>query len=120
MSDTLGADIERLLLKSGKELVEEITEVIRKHGVEAVRQWKTANKGDGLIHIFASNGVYVATSNLLNYRLEGVTELVRVHGFDLNKQRTGDSCTPLHLASWRKQSDMMSVLLGKPLKFTTN
>eukprot|EP01127_Copromyxa_protea_P015609 TRINITY_DN4513_c0_g1_i7.p1 TRINITY_DN4513_c0_g1~~TRINITY_DN4513_c0_g1_i7.p1 ORF type:complete len:162 (-),score=26.94 TRINITY_DN4513_c0_g1_i7:599-1084(-) len=87
--------------KSGKELVEALSQLVTDYGATAVGEWRSNSQNkDSIMHIFVRLGL-----------LEGVSYLVG-QGLDINAQRTEDGCTPLHLAAWFKRSDMISLLLG--------
>jgi len=76
-------------------------ELIGTHGAAVARDWKLRGKHPNtLIHEL----VRKKRGNIIEH-------LVAHHQFDINEPRASDLCTPLHLAAWTKNNDLVVLLL---------
>lgn len=97
-------EIQQLLkLPNGSACLNALDALINTHGAAAVRDWRLVGKHPNtLIHEYVRK----------NYK-EAVEHLVKNHQFQsqLNNHRTSDLCTPLHLAGWTKNDDLVVTLI---------
>lgn len=76
--------------------------LVDQHGLEALRSWRL----EGSKHEHTS--VHELTKKC---SVKVIQFLVKRHGFNLNVHRSSDLCTPLHLAQWTNQADLVQKLI---------
>lgn len=80
--------------------VKALDELISIHG-DAAKAWRLTGKHpNSLIHVLVQKN-----------RGDLVEHLVGHHQFEINGHRSSDLCTPLHLAAWTKNDNLVTLLL---------
>lgn len=98
-----GEDIEKLTqLPTEGEWLLALSDLVAAHGKDVLESWKDSTKHrHRLIHLAVAR----------NYS-KAVTNMVEVHGFDVNIARDSDQCTPMHLAMFYKKAATIDALRG--------
>ena len=75
--------------------------LVGKFGIQALQDHRDASgKQHAILHELVKKG-----------KAQVLQHLVERHGFDMNVQRETDGCTPLHLAHWHNQPDIVQILI---------
>jgi len=89
------------VLKQPDDLIPALDELVAVYGRDAIHEWRLDNKHKhALVHELVRRR-----------KSEALGHIVSTHKFDINVPRSSDQCTPLHLALWTKQPDLMKLLL---------
>lgn len=83
-------------------MIETFTELVTQHGLDALKSFRRQNTKheNAILHELVHQGKHLV-----------LKVLVEQYGFDKNVQRPRDLNTPLHLAQWYDQKEVVKVLL---------
>jgi len=85
------------------EMIKNFTNLVQQHGVDLLMSFRreSTKHEHAIVHELVQQG----KPKVLKF-------LVDEYGFDLNVQRLSDQSTPLHLAQWTKQQELVKLLLA--------
>jgi oligoribonuclease len=97
----LSDEMYEALKQKDKDLPGALDALVEKHGLNAVTSWESKNKHRQSLIVELT----------LRSKVEGLRHVVSKYNMNVNAQRPSDKNTPLHLAGWFKNPDMIDALV---------